>query len=210
MVLHKAVVSFQGDYTYDYIPFVTFGSMSVVAGLMTLVLPETLKVSLPDTVEEAEGLGKPTETMTVFPETGDVGYGKSPSWVEVNGLIVSQPDSGSTVPEDCVPLDQKDSGIESFYTTSTGIRTDHNQCDTTTIASSVAADSLDGNIISVTTTEENGKMCSTVIVETSDLYSVAKKKVDHPQDIASSAVDSEDFPVPRKRVLFIDVNETPI
>ena len=40
------------------LPFVIFGGLSFLAGIMALVLPETLGVNLPDTIREAEQFGK--------------------------------------------------------------------------------------------------------------------------------------------------------
>ncbi|XP_043642663.1 organic cation transporter protein isoform X2 [Drosophila teissieri] len=43
---------------YDPLPLLLFGSLSLVAGLFSLLLPETFNRKLPDTVEEAIALGK--------------------------------------------------------------------------------------------------------------------------------------------------------
>ncbi|XP_039228739.1 organic cation transporter protein isoform X2 [Drosophila yakuba] len=43
---------------YDPLPLLLFGSLSLVAGLLSLLLPETFNRKLPDTVEEAIALGK--------------------------------------------------------------------------------------------------------------------------------------------------------
>ncbi|XP_046616201.1 uncharacterized protein LOC124303246 [Neodiprion virginianus] len=40
------------------IPLVTFGSCSLLAGLITLLLPETLETELPETIQEMEDFGK--------------------------------------------------------------------------------------------------------------------------------------------------------
>ena len=37
---------------------VIFGTMAVVAGSVTFLLPETLNTKLPETIEEAEAFGK--------------------------------------------------------------------------------------------------------------------------------------------------------
>ncbi len=41
----------------DLVTFITFGALSLLAGLLALLLPETLNRDLPDTVFEAEHLG---------------------------------------------------------------------------------------------------------------------------------------------------------
>lgn len=40
------------------LPLILFGSMGVIAGLLSLIFPETLGTKLPDTVWEAEKIGK--------------------------------------------------------------------------------------------------------------------------------------------------------
>ncbi|KAI4458708.1 solute carrier family 22 member [Holotrichia oblita] len=40
------------------LPLILFASMSMVAGLLTLLFPETLNVKLPDTIHEAESIGR--------------------------------------------------------------------------------------------------------------------------------------------------------
>lgn len=39
-------------------PLILFGSSAIVSGLLVLQFPETLNTTLPDTVEEAENLGR--------------------------------------------------------------------------------------------------------------------------------------------------------
>lgn len=39
-------------------PILMFTSMATIAGLLTLLFPETLNIKLPDTIEEAENIGK--------------------------------------------------------------------------------------------------------------------------------------------------------
>lgn len=41
------------------LPLILFGSMALAAGLLSLIFPETLGTKLPDTVREAENIGKP-------------------------------------------------------------------------------------------------------------------------------------------------------
>lgn len=48
---------FQGDVHYAF-PSTLFGILSVMAGLLTLLLPETNKKPLPETVDEVEAMGK--------------------------------------------------------------------------------------------------------------------------------------------------------
>lgn len=40
------------------LPLVLFGAMATIAGLLALLFPETLNIKLPDTIEEAENIGK--------------------------------------------------------------------------------------------------------------------------------------------------------
>lgn len=40
------------------LPLILFGSMGMAAGLLSLIFPETLGTKLPDTVWEAENIGK--------------------------------------------------------------------------------------------------------------------------------------------------------
>lgn len=41
------------------LPLILFGCMGLSAGLLSLMFPETLGTKLPDTVPEAENIGKP-------------------------------------------------------------------------------------------------------------------------------------------------------
>lgn len=43
--------------------YVVFGIVAVIAGLLVLLLPETVNVKLPDTITEAENIGKETTKM---------------------------------------------------------------------------------------------------------------------------------------------------
>ncbi|XP_050718793.1 organic cation transporter protein-like isoform X1 [Eriocheir sinensis] len=45
-------------YVYSPLPLLVFGGLALVAGLLNLVMPETLKTELPDTIEEALSLGR--------------------------------------------------------------------------------------------------------------------------------------------------------
>ncbi|XP_022110856.1 organic cation transporter protein-like [Acanthaster planci] len=44
---------------WDQFPFVLFGALSITAGLLSLLLPETTNKKLPETMEEGEAFGKP-------------------------------------------------------------------------------------------------------------------------------------------------------
>ena len=92
------------------LPFLTFGSLCLVAALLVLYLPETLDTKLPDTIEEAvdqaNRSGGPSRAKSS--SSLDVGYGKCPEFVCVDGLIVSK-DNG---------LDDTDSGQEQSLTMS--------------------------------------------------------------------------------------------
>ena len=81
------------------VPFLLFGSLCLVASLLVLYLPETLNTKLPDTIEEAVAQAtkatKTSPTRAKSSESLDVGYGKCPEFVCVDGLIVSK-DNGWT------------------------------------------------------------------------------------------------------------------
>ena len=55
----------QGQFTWDWLPVVIFGSVSLLGGFLTLLLPETLHTALPDTLEQAEHINK----KTLLPKT---------------------------------------------------------------------------------------------------------------------------------------------
>lgn len=42
----------------EVLPYLTFGLMSLFASILILKLPETLKRKLPDTISEAEQIGR--------------------------------------------------------------------------------------------------------------------------------------------------------
>lgn len=46
---------------YPFLAGVLLGCIALLAATLTLLLPETLKIRLPDTIEEAESLGKKQE-----------------------------------------------------------------------------------------------------------------------------------------------------
>lgn len=44
-----------------------FGSMATIAGLLALLFPETLNIKLPDTIEEAENIGRKVQELKKDP-----------------------------------------------------------------------------------------------------------------------------------------------
>lgn len=46
------------------LPLILFGSMSMIAGMLSLIFPETLGTKLPDTVWEAENIGESKSNET--------------------------------------------------------------------------------------------------------------------------------------------------
>ncbi|XP_022095364.1 organic cation transporter protein-like [Acanthaster planci] len=46
------------DYTFPEFPFLIFGSFTLVSGILMLVLPDTMGVKLPETMQEGEDFGK--------------------------------------------------------------------------------------------------------------------------------------------------------
>lgn len=46
------------------IPTAMFGTMGLIASLLVLTQPETLAINMPDTLAEAEALGKPESKRT--------------------------------------------------------------------------------------------------------------------------------------------------
>jgi len=71
------------------IPFLAFGFLCLLAALFTLYLPETLNTKLPDTVEEAVADAN-KQSRNKASSSLDVGYGKCPEFVCVDGMIVSK------------------------------------------------------------------------------------------------------------------------
>ncbi|KYM91166.1 Solute carrier family 22 member 6-B, partial [Atta colombica] len=47
------------------LPLILFGSMSMIAGILSLIFPETLGIKFPDTVREAEEIGKSNKTRKI-------------------------------------------------------------------------------------------------------------------------------------------------
>ena len=99
----------------ELVTFMTFGILSIIAGFLTLFLPETLNHALPDTVRQANHLGGPNDQPitsrrssskkhsllggrgsstarrgsndSLHGDMDEVGYGKSPEWVEVREYL---------------------------------------------------------------------------------------------------------------------------
>lgn len=44
-------------FIYDFLPLLIFGIVAFIAGILASLLPETLGVKLPDSIEEAENIG---------------------------------------------------------------------------------------------------------------------------------------------------------
>ncbi|XP_013406936.1 organic cation transporter protein isoform X2 [Lingula anatina] len=59
------------DYTFRAFPFVLFGVMALLAGLLTLLLPETLNKKLPEVIEDAENFGKQANDKSSIPEEAE-------------------------------------------------------------------------------------------------------------------------------------------
>lgn len=45
-------------FIFDFLPLLLFGTVAFISGLLATRLPETLGKKLPDTIEEAENIGK--------------------------------------------------------------------------------------------------------------------------------------------------------
>lgn len=58
----KRGFTFQMDYWHG-IPSMMFGAMGVLSGLLVLTQPETLGTKMPDTLAEAEALGRPESKL---------------------------------------------------------------------------------------------------------------------------------------------------
>ncbi|XP_063617173.1 organic cation transporter protein-like [Cydia splendana] len=52
-----------GAHTWEHLPFLIFGVMALVSGLLVLLAPETLGATLPDTMEQASQLGKDSSVL---------------------------------------------------------------------------------------------------------------------------------------------------
>ena len=105
---------------------------SFVAALLTLYLPETLHTKLPDTIEEA--IAQATQSHHKSSDSLDVGYGKCPEFVCVDGLIVSKDNGwhdtdsgqgGSGLMTDTEPSIISNQGTLTTLRSRTSITTDH-------------------------------------------------------------------------------------
>lgn len=47
---------------YQFLPLFVFGSSAFISGILALLLPETLGIKLPDTIKDAEDIGRITQT----------------------------------------------------------------------------------------------------------------------------------------------------
>ena len=68
-------------------PFLVFGCLALLCGFLGLLLPETGRRALPDTIQQAERSRRHDQDDII----SDVGYGASPRWIVQDGLIVSRP-----------------------------------------------------------------------------------------------------------------------
>jgi OCT family organic cation transporter-like MFS transporter 4/5 len=48
---------FQGEYFGEYMPMTLFGVAALLAAALTMTLPESKNIKLPDTIDEAERIG---------------------------------------------------------------------------------------------------------------------------------------------------------
>ena len=72
-------------------PLVVQGLLALLAAILVPALPDTGDRPMPDTVEEAEMMAAPKKKpLNASSDSLDVGYGKCPEFVLVDGLIVSK------------------------------------------------------------------------------------------------------------------------
>lgn len=73
--LHVQVVLYFQEYVYGPLPLLVFGVLALVAGFLNIVMPETHKTELPNTIEDAISLGRlvhafyphQQSTINIFP-----------------------------------------------------------------------------------------------------------------------------------------------
>ena len=75
-------------------PYLALGLLALLTAVLVSSLPDTLGRTMPDTVEEAVQLATPSPSLHSSTDSLDVGYGKCPEFVLVDGLIVSKECSG--------------------------------------------------------------------------------------------------------------------
>ena len=194
--------------------FLTFGALSIVAAILTLLLPETLDRDLPDTVQDANYMnnransrertssmvGDDTTTMSGMevmaskgngsdhggqntllrmkggtltrihsPIIEETNYGKSPEWVEVDGLIVSKShltpshllgSANGTLSRSTMnnTMDRQAPKFDHLQTLNSNIKvgsvTSLPYCSQTLISSNYNSSTLDGSNSTTTTHEE--------------------------------------------------------
>lgn len=56
---------FQAEYFGEYMPMVVFGVAALLAAALTMTLPESKNIKLPDTIDEAERIGNEDKLQEV-------------------------------------------------------------------------------------------------------------------------------------------------
>lgn len=57
MIIENESLTISQSQYLEILPYLTFGMMSMIAAILILKLPETLRSKLPDTISEAEKIG---------------------------------------------------------------------------------------------------------------------------------------------------------
>ena len=73
-----------------FTPLAVQGLLALLAAVLVPALPDTDDRPMPDSVEEAEMMATPKKPLNASSDSLDVGYGKCPEFVLVDGLIVSK------------------------------------------------------------------------------------------------------------------------